>query len=219
MCVCVCVSQILTTFLQELGIFVFNYTFPSSLTFLFVIDLRTSSCLSSWDMQLVCDVQYTIPPHSPALCIKGAAVWVSSVPLWLTCCLCRWADYASHLHAAPVGLSDRGSAQPERGSGQTQLGTQISSTWQRKRDGRQRELWHRVAVHEIGLGKTSGGRVFSVNSLASTALCEFTIHLCYTTQLPYDKEHPHLYKKYALHGQIVCGHHSHRCFWAWNRSA
>ncbi len=31
---------------------------------------------------------------------------------------------------------------------------------------------------------------------------EFTIHLCDTTQLPYDKEHPHLNKKYALHGQM-----------------
>lgn len=136
-----------------------------------------------------CSLFVMFSPYSPALRIKGAAFWVNIVALWLTCCLCRWAGYASHLHSAPVALSDHGSALPVRGSGQTQLGTQISSTWQRKRDRRQRELWHSVAVHEIGLGKTSGGRVFSVNSLASTVLCEFTIHFCDPTQLPYDTEH------------------------------
>ncbi len=57
------ISQILRTFFfyKNLPFLFFNKTFPSSLTFLFVIDLRTSCCLRISDMQLVCDVQHTMP--------------------------------------------------------------------------------------------------------------------------------------------------------------
>ncbi len=48
-------------FYKNLAYLFFNKTFPSSLTFLFVIDLRMSCCLRISDMQLVCDVQYTMP--------------------------------------------------------------------------------------------------------------------------------------------------------------
>ncbi len=43
-----------------------------------------------------CDVQYTMPQTlQPSVSKEQRLGWVLC-PLWLTCCLCRWADYASH---------------------------------------------------------------------------------------------------------------------------
>lgn len=110
--------------------------------------------------------------------IKKKKKW-RGCAVWLTHCLYLWVDFASHHRSAQATLSDSGSALPALGSGQTQLGTRSSSTWEEARQGGRWEEWGWESVELSKAWNRSPCYMKTMSALGGLATAIFSELQCF----------------------------------------